>query len=353
MTTHLAPKAAPRRQASVSGGFVIGMLSGLRGRGVDPAPLLTSAGLPLTLLTDLRARMPLAEYAALYNRVVEVLGDEGFGLFSVPLRRGVFEFQCRSMVGGRTLGEALTRAADFLRLVLPDLVLHVGSGASAGKIEIAEAVPLAATADDPGRVFAFEWLLRLLHGLSCWLVGRSLPLESVQFPYARPVHADDYALIYTEHAHFGGERLVASLHAALLALPVVRDQEDVTRFLEGAPGKIAMLYRRDHEMSRQIRDILAASLTEGLGLNDVAERLHLSLRTVQRRLKQEGSSFRAVKAALRRDIALARIGHSGRPIADIALELGYAESSAFFRAFVDWTGEAPTSYRKKALSLTY
>jgi len=335
----------------VAGGFVVGMLSGLQAKGLDARPLLTAAGLPATLLTDGRARMPLADYAALYNRVVATLDDEGFGLFSVPLRRGVFEFLCRSMVGGRTLGEALARAADFLRLVLPDFALNAGTEGPAAKIEIT--ATLAMNRDDPRRVFAFEWLLRLVHGLSCWLVGRSLPLESVQFPYGRPAHADDYALIYTEHAQFGGEHLVARFQSALLALPVVRDQESVTRFLEGAPGKIAMLYRRDHEMSRQIRDILAASLTEGLSLEDVADRLHLSLRTVQRRLKQEGASFRAVKAALRRDIALARIGHSARPIADIAVELGYAESSAFFRAFVDWTGEAPTSYRKKARSLTY
>ena len=69
---------------------------------------------------------------------------------------------------------------------------------------------------------------------------------------------------------------------------------------------------------------------------------------MQRRLKQEGSSYRAIKAAVRRDLALARLDQLSRPVAQIALELGYSEPSAFFRAVVGWTGEAPSTYRKRA-----
>ncbi len=350
------PKAGPRplrhRRASVAVGFVVGMLSALEAKGVDPAAVLREAGLSPRLLDDPQGRVPLTDYANLYNHVVTSLDDEGFGLFSVKLRCGTFEFLCRSMVGSRNLGEALVRASGFLRLVLPDLALAIATDSSGAKIEIVETAPLTLNRDDHRRVFAFEWLLRLVHGLACWLVGRGLSLESVQFPYSRPSHAEDYALIYTEHALFAGRSLIARFHPQLLALPIGRDQKAVTDFLEGAPGKIAMLYRRDHEIVRQIRDILATTLPEAPDLAGVAQRLRLSLRTVQRRLKQEGASFRGVKAALRRDLALAGVEDSSRPISAIALELGYAESSAFFRAFVDWTGEAPTSYRKRLRSLT-
>ena len=315
--------------------------------------MLAEVGIPAAVLRDSSARVPLADYAALYNHVVRTLDDEGFGLFSIPLKSGVFEFLCRGMVGSLTLGEALTRAAAFLRLVLPDLAVRISVDDVSAKIEIVEVISVGNAPDDPRRVFAFEWLLRLLHALACWLAGRGLSLESVQFPYARPPHADDYALIYTEDVRFGYATLVARLQAEAFALPISRDQEAVSVFLKDAPGKIAVLYRRDHELAGQIRDILATSCPDVPGLNVVADRLRLSLRTVQRRLRQEGSSFRAVKTAVRRDIALAQVGHTRRAIAAIALDLGYAEPSAFFRAFVEWTGEAPTSYRKKTRALTY
>ncbi len=324
-------------RASVAGGFVAGMLAAVP----DAKALLQADNVSPALLKDPALRLPLADYAALYNNVVRRLDDEGFGLFSRPLHLGTFEFLCRAMVGQGTLADALARAAGFLRLVLPDLVLTV----TAGTIEISETGRIT---PPPARVFAFEWLLRLVHGLSCWLVGRSLALDSVQFPYARPAHAGDYALIYTEHATFGGDRLVARLAPALLALPVVRDANDVPGFLEGAPGKIAMLYRRDHEMVRQIREVLLTQIADPPSLDEVAHRLQLSLRSVQRRLKQEGSSYRAIKDAVRRDLALARLEQSTRPVAQIALELGYSEPSAFFRAVVGWTGEAPSTYRKRA-----
>lgn len=347
------PTGPPRqRQATVAIGFVSGMLSGLEAGRIDPGPLLAEVGLRPEILNDPNGRVPLIDYATLYNRLVRVLEDEGFGLFSVKLRSGMFEFLCRSMIGSRDLEEALARASAFLRLVLPDLILEIVKDDISARIEISEAAMIGPTRDHPRRVFAFEWLLRLVQGLSCWLVDRSVPLDSVQFPYARPPQATDYALIYTEHPHFGGDRLVARLQSHLLALPVRRDPEDVSLFLEGAPGKIAVLYRRDHEMARQIRDMLAASLLEPPTLEEVADRLHLSLRTVQRRLKQEGSSYRAVKAGLRRNAALSMIEKSARPISDIALDLGYTETSAFFRAFVNWTGEAPTSYRKRLRALT-
>ena len=345
-------KAESHTPATVASGFVAGLLSALPEHGIDPAKILAEAGLDPDVLTGDSRRVLLTDYALLYNRVVALLQDEGFGLFSVKLNVGTFEFLCRSMIGSRTLAEALTHAGKFLRLVLPDLALSAVVDDKTARIEIRELIPIGKGPGDPCRVFAFEWLLRLVHGLACWLAARGLSLDSVQFPYPPPPQAADYTLIYTEHATFGGDRLVAHLRPNLFALPIRRDQDDLARFLDGAPGKITMLYRRDREMVRQIRDILAASMPEALSIEDIADRLHVSLRTVQRRLKEEGSSYRAIKSALRRDIALSKIEKSKKSVGEIANELGYAETSAFFRAFVDWTGETPTSYRRRMRSLS-
>jgi AraC-like DNA-binding protein len=336
-----------RHRATVAAGFVTGMVSGMRARGLDPLPLLKAAGVPASVLADRGARIPIASYVALYNAAVRELDDEGFGLFSQPLRAGTFEFLCRGLAGSVTLGEALGRAARFLRLVLPDLGVTIARSGRVARLEIRERRRLRARSGDPCRVFAFEWLLRLLHGLACWLVGRAIPLHSVRFPFPRPRHAADYALIYTEHAVFDSSYLMATFDAALLDLPVVREPADVEAFLEGAPGRISMLYRRDREMVRTVRDLLARDLAAAPGLDEAARALHLSPRTLHRRLSEEGSSFRAVKDELRRERALARLERSRASIADIAAELGYSEPSAFFRAFQAWTGEAPSAHRKR------
>ncbi len=332
----------PRPRATVAMGFVQGMLAGVTARGGDAGPLLERAGIGREVLHRPDVRVPVERYAALYNLLIAELGDEGFALFSTPLPPGTFEFLCRSVISAPTLGEALQRSTRFLGLVLHDLSVHLETDAGQALLRIREERPLAV-----GRVFAIEWLLRLLHGLASWLAGRSIVLERVQFPYPRPAHADDYALIYTAQSDFAADSLAASFSATLLDLPIRRDEAALASFLEGSPGKITTLYRRDREMVLRVRDILRAALPELPDLDGVARQLNLSPRTLHRRLEEEGSSFRAIKDALRRDLALSRLTKTSQPLGQIAADLGFADPSAFFRAFVSWTGTSPSQYRKR------
>ncbi len=350
MLQRTMPNSPGRTQTTVAMGFVTGMLAGLARRQIDPKPLLAASNIDLA---DPASRIPVADYAALYNLLNRQLDDEGFGLFAQPMRVGSFEFLCRGCLSAPTLAEALQRASRFLHVVLPDLAVSVRRSHEHAELVIGETRKLAEQPDDPGRVFAFEWLLRLLHGLACWLAGRGIALDSVIFPYRKPAHFADYALIFTADSRFaptvpgGNGTLVAAFNANLLDLPIRRDEAALNRFLDGAPGKITTLYRRDREMVTRIRDLLRAALPDTLSLDAVAERLYLSPRSVHRRLEEEGSSFRAIKDALRRDMALARLAKSDDAIARIAADLGYADTSAFYRACVEWTGMAPLHYRQQ------
>jgi AraC-like DNA-binding protein len=339
-------RSQARSRATVAGGFVTGMLSGLRARRVDCAPLLSEAQIAAGDLDQPDARVPIRNYAALYNLAVRAASDEGFALFCTPVRIGSFEFLCRSVLTSPSLAEALDRACRFLQLVVPDLSVRVSTGRGTSELRFIELRPLQREPDDPRRVFAFEWILRWLHGVACWLVNRDLTLDSVAFPYNEPAHAADYRLIYTARSSFASPHLVATFNSNLLELPVRRDEDALSGFLDGAPGKIVTLYRRDREMVRRVRDIVAKAFPAVPCLDEVARRLNLSARTIERRLLEEGSSLRAIKDALRRDMALSRLRASDQPIAQIAAALGYADTSAFFRAFTGWTGSSPTAYRR-------
>lgn len=340
-------RRSSRSSSSVAMGFVTGMLSGMERQQRDPAPLLERAGIHLD---EASGRVALDRYALLYNLVIADLNDESFGVLSRPMPPGSFEFLCRGMLGAATLEHALDRALRFLRITLPDLSLAVRREGHRAALEISDQLPADGATDDPARIFAFEWLLRLLHGVACWFVGRGLALDTVSFPYARPVHADDYALVYTEHSTFGSDTLVARMQANLLDLPIHRDEAALESFLVGAPGRISMLYRRDREMVIRVRDLIRSSLPESLSLEEAARRLHLSTRTLHRRLEEEGSGFRTIKDALRRDIAFARLARTTQPIASLVADLGYADTSAFYRAFVSWSGVSPERFRARLVA---
>lgn len=332
-------------RATVAAGFVTGLLSGARTRGADPARLLARAGIDPGVLRERAGRVPIGNYAALYNLAVAEMADEAFGLLSRPLEPGAFEFLCRSVLSSRDLGTALRRACAYLAVALPDLHVSIEIAGDTALLAIQERSSRLQR-DDPRRVFAHEWLLRLLHALSCWLVERPVPLDEVRFPYRSPRHAADYALIYTPRATFGAKRLEAMLDGAMLELPVRRGETDLPAFLDGAPGRITMLYRRDREVAGAVREHLSRHLAGGSGLEATAAALRLAPRTLHRRLHHEGTSFRGIREALRRELALAWLSREGRSIAQVALDLGYSEPSAFFRAFQGWTGVAPSAYRR-------
>ena len=77
----------------------------------------------------------------------------------------------------------------------------------------------------------------------------------------------------------------------------------------------------------------------------LARQCHLSEATLRRRLDDEGASYRVILDDLRRDLAIGLLGDARLSIADVAAALGFAETSAFHRAFRKWTGARPGEYR--------
>jgi AraC-like DNA-binding protein len=343
--TSAIPRKATGSSPSVAIGFVTGILSGVGRAGLSPAGLLERAEIAINLLHRREARIPVARYATLYRLINDSLDDEGFALFSRPLRRGSFEFLCRAVLSAPTLELALERIARFLHVVLDDLSVEVEKSGRAAVIVISEeqAPPVGAA----GRVFAYEWLLRLIHGLVAWLVAHPLPLDEVAFPYPPPLHAADYELVFAPRYTFDAPRLEARFDAELLKLPVRRDEAALRLFLVDAPASITTLYRRDRALAQRVREHLRAALPAHLALPAIARRLFLSPRTLHRRLEDEGTSFRAIKDGLRSELAIEWLTKTRRPLSHIGAELGFADAAAFYRAFTAWTGSGPREYRRR------
>jgi AraC-like DNA-binding protein len=319
------------------------MVAGIGRTGLRLDSLMDTAGIATEYLHQPQARIPVSRYAALYREINRQLDDEAFALFSRPLRLGSFELLCRGTLSAANLAEALERIARHLRVLLDELEVELQRGGQAAVLTISQEAELPVGPD--GRIFAFEWLLRLIHGLAAWLVAHPLPLDEVAFPYPPPLHAADYELVFAPRHTFDAPRLEARFAADLLALPVRRDEAALRAFLAEAPASITTLYRRDRSLAQRVRDELRAALPDMPGLAAVSARLFLSPRTLHRRLEAEGTSLRAIRETLRRELAIDWLGKTRRPLAQIGADLGYADAASFYRAFHDWMGCGPREYR--------
>ena len=82
-------------------------------------------------------------------------------------------------------------------------------------------------------------------------------------------------------------------------------------------------------------------------MDAIAQQLHVTTRTLRRKLNDEGTSFQALKDNVRRDTAIHLLSQPNIPISDISRQLGFSEPAVFTRAFKLWTGVSPKIYRTK------
>jgi hypothetical protein len=180
-TSTAAPRGSASGRATVAIAFVRECSPVCSMRAAPPRPLLERANIAPALLDDPSARIPVDRYAELYNLINAQLDDEGFGLFSVPMRCGAFEFLCRSTITAPPSPRPSNAASAFCAWSCPISASASRPPTSRPACASPRLAPLLI-----GRVFAFEWLLRLLHGLLSWLIGRAIVLDSVAFPLPPP-----------------------------------------------------------------------------------------------------------------------------------------------------------------------
>jgi AraC-like DNA-binding protein len=96
------------------------------------------------------------------------------------------------------------------------------------------------------------------------------------------------------------------------------------------------------QVKSKIVDLLSSGMVTE---QDMANALHLSLRSLQRKLHEEGTSYKKILEETRRDLATKYIQNSRLSISEISFLLGFSEISNFSRAFKRWHGQAPSDFR--------
>lgn len=331
-------------KGSVSVYFVQAALEGLRSRGLDTTQLLLQAGISPALIDSPHGRVSPQSFSTLWLGVAALLDDELFGQDSRRMKVGSFAMLAQSLIACDNLHAALKRMVRFFNLLLDDFqcALEVDDGGA--RLAIRHVSPQGRQ-----RPFGFETLLMMQHGLACWLVGRRIRILSASFCYPEPSRSAEYQRMYSEQLHFDQDATAICFDQAFLDLPVVQDQRAVATFLRNAPGNIVLKYKNSGGLAAQIRRRLrTGARTDWPDFDAFAMHLNMAPATLRRRLDDEGQSFQLIKDQLRRDMAIDLLCHSSRSLASIAEQLGFAEASAFHRAFKKWTGVNPGAYRQRS-----
>ena len=338
-----APPNAQAPAAATPMAFVRAIVQAYTLRGMDASAVLRQAQITPSEIDDPHGRITALQMEQLSDGAMRELDDEALGWFGRRLPWGSYGMLARASISAPHLGLALQRWCRHHGLLTDDIALTLTSDGATATLAITEHRDLGTL-----REFCLVSMLRNALGLACWLIDSRLPLQGADFPFAPPPHHAVYPLLFAGPIAFQAPQAALRFDARYLALPLRRDEDALRTMLQRALPLTVRQYRRDRLLVQRVRQVLAADSGALYGAQALAERLHLSPRTLHRQLKEEGASLQALKDEVRQHRAIDLLHRTDRPIKQVAQAAGFMNEKSFIRAFRDWTGQSPAAFRRAA-----
>lgn len=332
----------PVYEGSVRVGPLIGVPPLLLEFGLDPLKMLKTVGLGTTLLDDPENMISYSAMGRLVRACAERTRCPHFGLL-IGQRAGL---DCLGLIGQLSL--YVPDVGTALRGMILHLHLHDRGAVPALSVERNAAV-LSYLVYQPGVEGTFQIYdaaIAIIYNILRKLCGPGWLPNEVLFAHRQPEDLGPYRKFFQAPLHFDQEQtaLVFAPHW-LQAASIGADTQQQQQFGE----QIAQLEQQaQRDVVGRLRCALATLImTQSASLEQAAELFSMHPRTLNRRLAERGCTFRGLAEGVRYDLARQFLENTSMPISQIAAVLGYAETSAFTRAFRRWSGFSPTAWQEQ------
>lgn len=313
--------------------------------GVSSQELYRAVRLDPSLLDDADNRIPYAQIVSLYEAAARLTGDAAFGLHLSELTSAkVFDLLGYVLMNSPTLGEAVGRIVRYHSIWTDGAGynLEVGDGLARLSYHYVNLDPDFCRHDCEMTLAITLRFARLATGLD-WT-----PLE-VTFEHSEPADTAEHRRIFRSPIHFSRAVNQLVFEQSLLDLPIVEADSALCAVLDRHAEQLLTRFKRRGGLADEVRSLLFEALKGGdVSLEAISQRLGTSPRTLQRKLKEEGTTHQDILDEIRRDLSKRYLSEPQMAICEVAYLLGFSEPSAFHRAFRRWTGITPREYRRLA-----
>jgi AraC-like DNA-binding protein len=314
--------------------------------GLDAVELARQAGVDLSTIPAPTDRIEADKLDAILRLAIPLIRDPAFGLQAArcwhPSNLGVLG---HAWLSSSTLRTGLKRMSRYFRLVGERAITEIEESRQGVKVRFwakrgnPAVVAVAAVLVDVA--------MALLLDMCRMNAGAALRPMAASLRRGRPENVDAYERFFGCPVRFSAEENAFVLSA-----------KDADRSLPSSNKQLAAVFDRmlTEELARLDKsDVIArcrATVLENLpsgeaSAKEAARQLHMSPRTLQRKLAEAQTTYVQLVDDTRKDLALRYIEDPRRSVTDITFSLGFSQPSAFTRAFRRWTGLAPSEYRAK------
>jgi len=317
--------------------------------GVSGPRFARRLGVPVRALENLNVRLPGSVIDTGFRNAMALIADPAFALRAA---------ECWHPSHLKTLGYAwLVSGSLYTALSRLERFICIPAGRALLKCTETEA-GLYVTYDTGrgdtalGHAMA-DFGLSLIISMCRTNVGGSVHLQSVSLRRPAPANPDPYQRFFKCEVTFGAERDGFVLPWKIVNRPLPTANAEFAQIFDDIlVSELAQLTGAD--LVHRCRRFLMDSLSSGEPAEErLAEALSMSRRTLQRKLAENGLSYRAILDKIRHDLARRHLGSDEKSLTDIAFMLGFSEQSAFARAFKRWQGVSPSEYRSQGGAFYY
>jgi AraC-like DNA-binding protein len=337
------PHNSTKRSATALSTWGLAIASALEARGCSSRQLFEQAGLDYAALGEPNARYPVSATTRLWRLAVEATGDPCFGIeVARHARFNHFHGLGFSLAASSSLREAFERIIRFFRLVTDAVHMHFEEH----ETELRLGADLSTDSEQPADE-AIDAFVALGIRVCRVLRDRSFNPISVELRREAPPDPTPFLRYFRVMPTFGAAHDIVTFDRETFEAKLPTGNIEVARVNDAVITE--HLARLEHSgVVSRLRKVLIEQLPLGEpSQKEIARRLGLSRRSLQRRLADEHLSYSQVLEQTRHELARDYVADAKYSITEIAYLLGFGTSTSFSRAFMRWTGEPPRIYRAR------
>src|SRR6516225_9832280 len=319
-----------------------GLFSKLEELGVPPSAVLRRAELSLAYVDEPRVLVSTKEFFALWRAIGEVSTSPAVGLLlGTETKTERFQAMGLAALSTQNFGAAVNQMARYKRLTCPEEVLQ--------------------QVDDEEWGIQFRWLLAeevephvLIECCFAWVLSIARHGTGTRISPLRVEFAQTRAHVKTIERHFGcsvvcgAGRNVIVFRSSDAQRPFVTRNAELLAILAPQFEEELKQQNSHQDFAERVRLAVQQKLTgRRPTIDDIADALHVSSRTLQRRLQDAGSSFQRALEEARHQLARHYLNNSVLELNEAAYLLGYEDANSFVRAFRTWEGVPPARWREE------
>ena len=330
--------------------FILALLSYCDQRNLSSSQLCKLSGIDFIQLKQNQSSLNPKQVNSLWNNASHLSHDELFGLhFGESMQLAALGAIGQIVQTSTTIRDALTSACTFTPYITDMFQMEVRQSKRTFKINFIHDPQKAVDFPFTFRHLADYLLSFVLHEMDGIILEKIAPNSiHLSYPMSNP---GEYARVLRTTRIKKALGISMEFDSGHLSQQIISaDYELQDMLLTKIAGLNANQNQSKLLKKRVYNYLLSNSYCSDFSQAAVAANFNTSPRTLQKKLKEEGTSFQNVVDIVRKTLAIHYLKNGSYQLKDISGILGYNEISSFSRAFKRWTGKSPEEFRNKAHS---